>query len=82
MPYPSEDCDVAGPDPEFPRVHQPPLRKKPVAAIAVTIVNVAMTIVNVAIIAQVSMAICASTASRRTEVVVSKVSARADRALM
>lgn len=35
----SEDRDVAGPERERPRVQQPPLRKAPVAAIAVSIAN-------------------------------------------
>ena len=56
----SEDRDVAGPEPERPRVQQPPLRKEPVVAIAVSMVNDAIT-------TRISTAIRASTAPTRAD---------------
>lgn len=57
---PSEDRDVAGPQPELHRVQQPLLRKKPIVAIAASIVDDAIN-------ALISNAMRRSTASTRTD---------------
>lgn len=57
---PSEDRDVAGPEPEVPRVQQPSLRKKPVVSITASIANDAIT-------TRISTAMRTWTASPRTD---------------